>query len=252
MFTLTATLGAVLGGALLAAACVLVKHRFFPASPDAESHGDVAEYVSMMIGMVYALVLGLALVAVWDTRSSAETHTQAEAGALHQVYLLADSLPPAAERQVRTTAAAYAHHVTAVEWPAMEHRTALDASGWHMLDEIRDTYEKAGAAGGVDQNAGQEAMAQISTLDDARRGREADAQAKLSDMLWAGLYIGGGLTVGFMFLFGVQRKATHLVMVAGLGGFIVFLILLIHQLDMPFGGSLGVDAEVFTRYFPTA
>nr|WP_202447854.1 DUF4239 domain-containing protein [Streptomyces sp. SID5468] len=244
------TLGIVIGGALLAAVCVLVKHRFFPPGPDEEPREDVAEYISMMIGVVYALVLGLALVSVWDTRSSAENHVQSEAGALHQVYLLADALPPSAETQVRQTATAYAHQVTGAEWTRMTHREPLGDTGWHLLDRMRDTYEKTGVTGPA-QNAGQEALAQMSVLDDARRGRESDAQSSLSPVLWAGLFIGGGLTVGFMFIFGVQRRATHLVMVMGLSGFIVFLVLLIHQLDMPFGGVLGVDAEPFTRYFPT-
>jgi hypothetical protein len=247
--TVLTTLGLVLGGALLVAACVVAKHRYFPPPANEEPRDDVAEYISMMIGMVYALVLGLALVAVWDTHSNAEANVQTEASALHQVYLLSDALPPDAERQVRDTATAYAHHVTTVEWSAMAHRKPLGTAGWTMLNQIRDTYEKSASATPAAQNADQEAMSQMSSLDDARRGRETDAQDSLSGELWAGLFVGGLMTVVFMFIFGVQRRASHLVMVMGLTGFIVFLVLLIHQLDMPFGGTLSVDSDAFTRYF---
>lgn len=69
---------------LLAGVIVLVKHRFWPLGPDEEPREDVAEYISMMVGVLYALVLGLALVSVWDTHSSAEDHTAAEASAAQQ------------------------------------------------------------------------------------------------------------------------------------------------------------------------
>ncbi len=250
MSSLPATLGIVVGCALLAAVCVLFKHRFFPPNPEDEPREDVAEYISMMIGVIYALVLGLALVAVWDTRSSAESDVQNEASALHQVYLLSDALPPAAEKQARDTANAYAHHVTTVEWQQMAHRRPLGPEGWTMLNKLRDIYQTTQPAQAAEENAMQEALSQISTLDEARMGRESDAQSDLSPVLWAGLFIGGALTVGFMFMFGVQRRATHLIMVMGLSGFIAFLILLIYQLDTPFHGVLQVGTTDFTRYFP--
>lgn len=250
MSSLPATLGIVVGCSLLAAVFVLVKHRFFPPSPDEEPREDVAEYISMMIGVIYALVLGLALVAVWDTRSSAESDVQTEASALHQVYLLADALPPKAEKEARQTATDYAHYVATVEWRDMEHHRQLGPEGWKKLDKLRDIYQTTEPTKPAEQSATQEALAQISVLDEARMGREADGQSTMSPVLWAGLFIGGGLTVGFMFMFGVQRRATHLIMVMGLSGFIAFLILLIYQLDMPFNGVLGVGTDDFTRYFP--
>jgi hypothetical protein len=248
--SLPATLALVVGGALVAAFFVLVKHRFFPPDPDEEPREDVAEYISMMIGVIYALVLGLALVAVWGTYSSAQTDVQNESSALHQVYLLADSLPPAAEQEVRQTADAYAHYVRTVEWRRMAHHQPLGPEGWTMLNKLRDVYQSTEPAKASEQNAAQEALSQISSLDESRMARESDGESTMSPVLWAGLYIGGALTVGFMFMFGVRRTATHLIMVMGLSGFIVFLILVIYQLDAPFSGMLSVGAGDFARYFP--
>jgi Protein of unknown function (DUF4239) len=248
--SLPATLGIVVGCSLLGAVCVLAKHRLFPPGPEEEPREGAAEYISMMISVIYALVLGLALVAVWDIRSDSASDVQNEAGALHQVYLLADSLPPAAEQQVRSTAVEYSHYVTTVEWRRMAHHEPLGSEGWTMLNKMRDIYQTTQPAEPTGQNATQEAISQLSTLDEARMARESDGQSTMSPVLWAGLYIGGALTVGFMFMFGVQRRATHLVMVMGLSGFIAFLILLIYQLDTPFHGILGVGTSDFTRYFP--
>ncbi len=101
----------------------------------------MAEYIAMMVSVLYAVVLGLCLVSVWETRSAAADHVQAEASALHQTYLLADALPLAQRQPVREAARTYASHVVDVEWPAMAGREPLDASGWTLLDQLRRAGE---------------------------------------------------------------------------------------------------------------
>ncbi|MDI5967637.1 DUF4239 domain-containing protein [Streptomyces sp. SL13] len=249
MSSLPATLGIVVACALLGVVVVLLKHKFFPTKPDDESDAEPADYIAMMISVIYALVLGLALVAVYGTNSDAATDVQTEAGALHQVYLLADALPPASEAQVRSTTDAYAHYVTTVEWKRMADHQSLGPEGWTLLNKLRDIYQSAPTNKPAEQNASQEALSQISTLDEARMGREQDGESTMSPVLWIGLYIGGALTVGFMFAFGVKRRASHLIMVMCLSGFIVFMILLIYQLDQPFSGILSVGTGDFGSYF---
>ncbi|MET9494824.1 DUF4239 domain-containing protein [Streptomyces sp. NPDC006552] len=242
------SLAIVLGVAVLAAAVVLVKHRFWPLGPDDEPREDVAEYISMMVGVLYALVLGLALVSVWDAQSSAEDHTATEASAAHQIHLLAAGLPAERADRMRGEIEAYIRHVTETEWPAMAEQAPLGPAGWRMLDEVRATGQVPADATPAQQATGQEILAQLSTLDEARRGRESDATESLSPVIWFGLIVGGGLTIAFMFMFGVQRSVTHVVMVAGLSALITFTVLLIYQLDSPFDGVFAVDATPFTRH----
>ncbi|MFI9746693.1 hypothetical protein [Streptomyces sp. NPDC052494] len=243
------TLVVVLGVAFVAALAVVAKTRLFPVGDDEEPREDVAEYIAMMVSVLYAVVLGLCLVSVWDTRSSAADHVQAEASALHQTYLLADALPAAHRQPLRDAARSYANHVVDVEWPAMAAREPLDTSGWRMLEQLRRASEVSDSDRVSEHIAAQEVLAQLGYVDDARRGREAAAQERLSPVLWTGLLIGGALTLAFMFLFGIKRSTTHVVMVMGLSGFIAFTVLLIHQLDSPFGEMLGATPDAFVRYF---
>ncbi|WP_416974787.1 hypothetical protein [Streptomyces sp. 4F14] len=249
---MTETLVICAGVALLAAAVVLLKHRFRPLAEDEEPREDVAEYIAMMVGVLYALILGLSLVSVWDARSGASDHVATEASAVHQVRLLAASLPEPQASEVRSGTDAYARHVIDVEWPAMAAGQPLGPEGWRLLDRLRAADRLPDDATPAQQAAAQEVLAQLSTLDDARRGREGDIGGGLSPILWLGLIIGGVLTVAFMFMFGVERSVTHVVMVMGLSALITFLVLLIHQLDQPFNGILAVDATPFSRYFPSA
>ncbi|MFH8726163.1 bestrophin-like domain [Streptomyces termitum] len=243
------TLVVVGGVALLGALSVVLKTRLFPAAEDDDEREDVAEYIAMMVSVLYAIVLGLCLVSVWDNRSAASDHVQAEASALHQTYLLADALPEDRREPLREAARTYADHVVADEWPLMEARQPLGPSGWELLERLRQAGEVGDTATVSQQIAAQEVLAQLGYVDDARRSREASAQESLSPVLWAGLIIGGLLTLAFMFLFGIKRSTTHVVMVMGLAGFIAFTVLLIHQLDAPFGAVLGTNADAFTRYF---
>jgi hypothetical protein len=249
---MTETLAIVLGVALLAAACVGVKHRFWPMDPDDEPREDVAEYISMMVGVLYALVLGLALVSVWDTQSSAQQHVQTEASAAHQVYLLADGLPSGDARRMRSEMTLYVGHVVNSEFPAMAAGRPLGHRGWDLLRDVRTADWRLAGATASQQATAQEVLAQLSVLDDARRGREGDATSGLSPVLWFGLIVGGVLTVAFMFMFGVRRSFTHVAMVMGLTALITFVVLLVYQLNQPFGGLFSIDASSFTRYFPGA
>ncbi|WP_338703279.1 DUF4239 domain-containing protein [Streptomyces sp. Q6] len=243
------SLAIVLGVALLAAAIVVLKHRLWPMGPDEEPREDVAEYISMMVGVLYALVLGLALVSVWDTHSSAEDHVATEASAAHQIHLLAAGLPTAQAERMRVDMNTYVRHVVDTEWPSMAQESAPDTAGWHLLDRVRATAQESTGETQVQQATVQETLAQLSTLDEARRGRESDAGERLSPVIWFGLIVGGFLTVAFMFMFGVTRSFTHVVMVMGLSALITFTVLLIYQLNTPFSGMFAVDPEAFTRYF---
>ena len=62
----------------MAAACavvltiVVINNRRIPEDDDPSETPDVIEYMTMMIGVVYAIVLGLAIAGVWEARSAAQ------------------------------------------------------------------------------------------------------------------------------------------------------------------------------------
>ncbi|MFB0617589.1 hypothetical protein [Streptomyces sp. AGS-58] len=242
----------VLGIAVVAAGIVVIRHHYWPPAPDAEPREDVAEYISMMVGVLYALVLGLSMVSVWESRSGAEGHVQAEASAAHQIRLLAAGLPAPQAEQTRDAVDVYVHTVVSAEWPAMTSGQPPGRRGWDLLNDLRAASQVPVDATPAQQATLQESLAQLSTLDDARRGREADVGNSLSPVLWFGLIVGGVLTVAFMFMFGVRRSLTHVVMVMGLTGLITFTVLLVYQLNHPFNGMFAVDSTPFSRYFPGA
>ncbi|MEV5612711.1 hypothetical protein [Streptomyces sp. NPDC052225] len=243
------TLAIVLGAALLAVACVGLKVRFWPSS-DSEEREDVAEYISMMVGVFYALILGVSLVSVWEVRSAAQDAVQTEANAAHQISVLADDLAPRQTVGVGPGIDAYASYVQDVEWPEMAAGDPIGDRGWELLSVVRKAdAQLPDNATTTQEMATQEVLSQLGTLGDARSDREEVPDRTMPGPLWLGLIIGGVLSVAFMFVFEVRRSFTHGVMVMGLVGLIAFLIVLITQLDSPFSGPFAVDATPFSRYF---
>ncbi|MET9799659.1 hypothetical protein [Streptomyces sp. NPDC006368] len=240
-------------GALVTAGLVVVWHRYRPVGDGEENGGgDVAEYMSMMIALLYALLLGLALVSVWELRGAAESHTSTEAGALHQITVLAEGMPKAQQARIEDVAGRYAGHVVRDEWPHLSEGTPLAEPGWSLVRQLRAVAAAPPDATPSQEVTALELLGQLSTLDEARRGREAVAQESLSPVLWAGLIVGAVLSICMLFFFGIGRSPSQLVMAMGMVGLTVFLGLLIHHLAAPFGEVMGVVPDPFTRYFPRA
>jgi hypothetical protein len=234
---------------LIGAAGLLVRVRVFPAKED-EEREDVAGYVTMMVGVMFALILALALVSVWEDKDSAEGHVATEASSLHEIDLLAASMLPADQARIQAAAGAYADDVVHTEWPAMRAGKDVGDHGWDLLAGLRTSFLDADVATPARQAVLSDATTQLSNLADARRGRLDDADKRMPSVLWIGLVLGGLLTVTLTFIYGIEQRFTHVGMVMGLAALIGFMLILIYNLDNPFNPGIGADTASFTRYFP--
>lgn len=114
----------VLTLAMLAACAVVViitfvRHRAAPDDEDPNETPDVIEYMTMWIGVVYAIVLGLAIAGVWEGRSAAQDHVQAEATALHEISERVRVYPAEERERIRDDIRTYVSHVVTTEWDTM-------------------------------------------------------------------------------------------------------------------------------------
>jgi len=132
----------VLTLAMLAACSVvvvitLVRHRTAPDDEDPSETPDVIEYMTMWIGVVYAIVLGLAIAGVWEARSAAQDHVQAEAVALHEVSERVRVYPADVRDRIRDDVNAYVGHVVTKEWKHMTEHGEVTDRGTELLQRIR-------------------------------------------------------------------------------------------------------------------
>lgn len=234
---------------LIGAVGLFVRLRVFPGKED-EEREDVAGYVTMMVGVMFALILALALVSVWEDKDSAEGHVATEASSLNETYLLGASMLPADQEKIQAAASAYADHVVHTEFPKMRSGKEIDDTGWQLLTNLRTSFLNANVSTPARQAVLSDATTQISNLADARRGRLEDADKRMPSVLWIGLVLGGVLTVAMTFIYGIEQRFTHVGMVMGMAALIGFVLILIYNLDNPFNSGTGADSGPFTSYFP--
>jgi len=86
----------LLSGSAMATAAVFVVARLVPVAR-LKAHNDILGYVYAETGVIYAVVLAMVVVGVWETRSQAHGNTYTETDALLQLTEQQDD--PAAWRQ---------------------------------------------------------------------------------------------------------------------------------------------------------
>ncbi|WUH93715.1 DUF4239 domain-containing protein [Streptomyces sp. NBC_00433] len=226
---------------------VVLRHRRISEDDDPTETPDVIEYMVMMIGVIYAIVLGLAIAGVWEGRSSAQADVLAEAQALHEVKVRVQVYPVGVRDKVRADVDAYAAFVADKEWPHMRDHGDLSPRGAQLLDQVRTDVTQFDPKSDLAAQAYQPVVDSVAAADAARAARGQSAGATMPGVVWFGLIVGALVTVGLIFTLQIRRSAKELLLAGLFSALIAFLLFLIWDLDAPFGSGLAVSADVFRQ-----
>ncbi|WP_320779344.1 DUF4239 domain-containing protein [Streptomyces sp. CRN 30] len=245
----------VLTLAMLAACAVVVvvtfvRHRRVDEDEDITETPDVIEYMTMWIGVVYAIVLGLAIAGVWEARSAAEDHVQAEAVALHEISERVRVYPPEVRDRIRDDVNAYVGHVVTTEWSAMAESGEVTERGTVLLDRLRADVTDYEPASDFEAQAYQPLLDQVTAADQARTSRAESTGTTMPGVVWFGLIIGGAVTIGMVFALQIRRTARELILAGLFSALIAFLLFLIWDFDDPYARGLGATTEPYLNLFP--
>ncbi|KUF13621.1 MULTISPECIES: DUF4239 domain-containing protein [Streptomyces] len=229
---------------------VVLQRRRTAPDVDASETPDVMEYMTMMIGVVYAIVLGLAIAGVWEARSAAQDHVRAEAQALHEVHERVRVYPAEARDRIRDDVRAYVGHVVNTEWDAMVDREVMTDRGDELLAKLRNDVTDHEPANDFQAQAYQPLLDQITLVDEARGNRGDSVEATMPGVVWFGLITGGLVTVGLIFPLQIRRTARELILAALFSALIAFLLFLIWDFDAPYSRGIAATAEPFESLFP--
>src|SRR3954470_18913219 len=105
-----------------------------------KQHNDVAGFIYAVLGVSYAVLLGLMLIAVWEHWNAAQDVASDEANELAGIFWFAHALPQPEGRHIQELARSYAEVVVNKEWPLMEQGRS-SPKAWATLDELRGTTE---------------------------------------------------------------------------------------------------------------
>ncbi|MBT2385959.1 DUF4239 domain-containing protein [Streptomyces sp. ISL-11] len=239
----------------MGAACAVVltitvlRERRIDEDYDPSETPDVIEYMTMMVGVVYAIVLGLAIAGVWEARSSAQSAVVAEAQALHEVSERVQAYAPAARDRTRKDVEAYVSHVVHKEWPVMLKSGELTDRGTQLLAKVREDVTSYEPRDDHESQSYQPLLDQVGAADAARSERAQNAGATMPGVVWFGLVAGALVAVGLIFTLQIRRSPRELLLAGIYSALIAFLLFLIWDFDSPFGHGVADATGPFTDLF---
>src|SRR5919107_1000162 len=223
----------VIGVCLAALAGLELVQRLVPSEKRQENN-DVAGFLYAVVGIVYAVLLALLVIAVWQQYQKANETVESEASAVGEIAWLAHRLPEPEHHVLQEDARSYAQEVVDEEWPLMEQGLGGVQSlpeGWDLIDDMRATVQEVEPRTVAEQELYAEGLDRIQRLGDARRMRVVAAKEGLPGVLWAVLVFGAVVTVGFTYLFGMQNSWAHRLMVMSLTAVIALVLFTIGVME---------------------
>ena len=214
------------------------------------ANNEVAGFKFAVVGVIYAVLLGFAVIVVWERFHDAESTATREAGAVVALGRLSGGLyGPAREPAHAADAAQFRAHLYDYlrvtvddEWPAMSRgeaspkvRAALDGLYAELLGAESQTRSSAVVLA--------EMLHQLDQVTFARRERLQLARGIVPPVVWAALVLGAVFTIGFTFFFGVRSMRAQALMTGVLSALIFLGLLVIVSIDHPFTGPVSVSAE---------
>jgi hypothetical protein len=230
---------------LVAGGGLVLVERLMPARQRLR-HNDVAGFVYAVLGVAYAVLLGLMVIAVWEEWNAATAATDQEASEVAEVFWLAHRLPEPEGRHLQELARSYVRTVVNEEWPLME-RGRVSPKAWAILDEIRNEIQRMKPTTETEQVLYEQGLQQVGELADARGERLLDAEQGVPAILWVVLIVGGVEVVGFTYLFGLESTTVHVLMVTSLTLVIALVLFTVAALDYPFKGDVRIGPDAFEQ-----
>ena len=245
MFNLVPGLFAISLFMLISVAGLVMVQRFVPLELR-KQHNDVAGFIYAVVGIAYAVLMGLVVVASWEQFQTARSTANSEADELAEIFWLGHRLPPTEGHELQELTRSYAQVVVDEEWPLMA-RGESSPRAWALIDEIRLTLQNQDPNTDAEQVLYEQGLERIHDLADARRDRLVEAREGIPLILWAVLLVGAIVTVSFTYLFGMDSNTTHTLMVAALALVIGLVLFTIGSLEYPFSGDVHLSPEAFNQ-----
>lgn len=210
-----------------------------------QDHKEIAGFIYAVVGVIYGVVLGFAVVALWDDFDDAEDRADREASRISDLHRLAQGLPEAETQVFRASLEDYCQSVIDEEWATMEEKNP----SLHTHDRLLTIWKEGHSltpGSEVERIIFDKIEVGMADLDDARRSRLLSARRELPAPMKFALFAGAVITISFSFLFGVKNVIAQSVMTTLLAALIGLGLFLITILSGPFSGGLKVQPEAFT------
>jgi hypothetical protein len=208
------------------------------------SHHDVTDPLLAVLGTLFAILLGFMLANSMQRFEEARSNIQQEAGAIGDLYRLADGLPSQQKEKTRKDCLSYMDLVIGEEWPLME-KGQLSDRAWNVYGDLWQDCIHYEPQTQNQSNIHQLLLEAISKTGECRRARFAQLSYSLPRPLWFVLLIGGFSTVAFTYFFAVDNVRLQILMTSVITMIICLNIYMLAGYDAPFSGDIALNPTAF-------
>jgi hypothetical protein len=231
------------GAALFALVGTLVARRFI-REVVADNHNDVLAPIFLTAGVIYAVLLGFMVLAMWGSYDTARTNTAEEASLLVPLYRQTMGMAPPQGAAMRALIRNYASEA-ARGWSSFQATGQGSPVARKTVDEMLKGFDALAPPSKVAEINDAEFYRTLSQLLLDRDKRLNQAAESLSWIMWLAAVGGGVITVSMSFVLFMERPVPHVVMTTVLSVLIGSMLLIMALLDHPFAGPVAIGSEPF-------
>ncbi len=212
----------------------------------AEHDTGTAAALHALIGVLYAVALGLLVVRVEEAYDQVQSVTDAEASAVGDLFRNLGALSEPARTSIRTDLRGYVTLVVQQEWPAIQRGEDSDTT-WRAVDAIGRRIVDLQPVGDKETLMYPQLVTNMQSLLDARRERIFRGSNGIEMMTWGVIVIGAFVTIGGACFFHMEHRSTQLVLVGFASAMLGMMIFLVIAMDRPLRGGFSVEPTAFLR-----
>jgi hypothetical protein len=233
------------GGAVLYAVVGVLVGRKFVHRHVAEGHNDVLVPLFLTAGVIYAVLLGFMVVAVWESYDAAHANAAEEAATLVPLYRITGEMNPVTGAKMKELIRGYAETVATDEWVSLRDTGRASIKARKLTGDMLREFGTLSPANKIREIIDAQFLQTVSQLLVDRNKRLLQASESLSWIMWLGAVGGGVVAVGMSFILFMDRMWPHLLMASVMSGLIGLLLYMMAVLSQPFVGPLALEPAPF-------
>ncbi|MBV8080422.1 MAG: DUF4239 domain-containing protein [Actinobacteria bacterium] len=222
---------------------LFVVQRLWPHLRKGENN-DVAGFLLALVAVLYGIVLGFIVIALYERFNAAQDNVQAEATSLSQLYRDTLGFPAPVETKIKSLIEDYSYDVRTNEWNLMKHGKESELSSERVV-ELERTLEDFQPKTQSEIIYANQAANKVNDLVSDRRTRLSQSEDALPGVFQVLLIGGAIITVFFLYFFGMEDRRSQVALVAATAALIGFSLALALVLDYPFAGQVSVSNSAF-------
>ena len=228
--------------ALMLGLDVLV-HRVLPHHR-LDRHNDVTGVVVLVVGVAYAIVIGLCVVSLWDGYSAAKDTVRNEAGSL--TTLIPPSAVFGAQTQQEITGAVVRYETDLVTDFNARHDQGTERERISNLGELTAIVGALQPTTDAQRAFVDEAIETIGRAEQYHHDSDAEADdQQMSFVMWLGVLISTAVILGMCLCFGLDDAALRRLLLALTSAVIATNLFLIVEMNYPFYGTFAVNPDAY-------